>query len=256
MNHPSDPLPLLPAELLRRYSCAEPTDTRFRAIARLRQSLWREQHGYACGRYVDANGRTRRLGPRQPPRRPDRRQPGRPHPDPPRPARDRVSRGRRCHPRRASLDQPVGQPGPDLQSLRPVQATARAGHGRDAPAGPRSGRRGDRGAVRALAGTRPPRLHRRPHRLRRADPLHDTARAARLCRDRDEILGGTRRHRLTGAATLRHTVAVGRRLPRCGRTGPAPRADRAVLARAVACHRDARAGPLSRRHLPKLRVPL
>ena len=64
MNHPSDPLPLLPAELLRRYSCAEPTDTRFRAIARLRQSLWREQHGYACGRYVDANGRARRLGSR------------------------------------------------------------------------------------------------------------------------------------------------------------------------------------------------
>ena len=64
MNHPSDPLPLLPAELLRRYSCAEPTDTRFRAIARLRQSLWREQHGYACGRYLDANGRTRRLGSR------------------------------------------------------------------------------------------------------------------------------------------------------------------------------------------------
>ena len=64
MNHPSDPLPLLPAELLRRYSCAEPTDTRFRAIARLRQSLWREQHGFACGRYLDANGRTRRLGSR------------------------------------------------------------------------------------------------------------------------------------------------------------------------------------------------
>ena len=64
MNHPSDPLPLLPAALLRRYSCAEPTDTRFRAIARLRQSLWREQHGYACGRYLDANGHTRRLGSR------------------------------------------------------------------------------------------------------------------------------------------------------------------------------------------------
>ena len=64
MNHPSDPLPLLPADLLRRYSCAEPTDTRFPAIARLRQSLWREQHGYACGRYLDANGRTRRLGSR------------------------------------------------------------------------------------------------------------------------------------------------------------------------------------------------
>ena len=64
MNHLPDPLPLLPAELLRRYSCAEPTDTRFRAIARLRQSFWREQHGYACGRYLDANGRTRRLGSR------------------------------------------------------------------------------------------------------------------------------------------------------------------------------------------------
>jgi hypothetical protein len=64
MNHPSDPLPLVSAELLRRYSCAEPTDTRFRAIARLRQSLWREQQGYACGRYLDVNGRTRRLGSR------------------------------------------------------------------------------------------------------------------------------------------------------------------------------------------------
>ncbi len=64
MNHPSDPMPLLPADLLRRYSCAAPTDTRFRAIARLRQSLWREQHGFACGRYLDVNGRTRRLGSR------------------------------------------------------------------------------------------------------------------------------------------------------------------------------------------------
>ena len=192
MNHPSDPLPLLPAELLRRYSCAEPTDTRFRAIARLRQSLWREQHGY---RLRPLPGRQRPLAPprqpRQLSRRPDRRQPGRPHPDPPRPARDRLSRGRRCHPRRASLDQPAGQPGPDLQSLRPVQATPGAGHGRDAPAGPRSGRRGDRGAVRALARTRPSRLHRRPHRLRRADPLHDTAGAATpLSRSRSS----TRRH--------------------------------------------------------------
>ena len=64
MTHPTDPLPLLPAELLRRHSCAEPTDTRFRAIARLRQSLWRETQGYPCGRYVDQHGRTRRLGSR------------------------------------------------------------------------------------------------------------------------------------------------------------------------------------------------
>jgi hypothetical protein len=56
------PLPLLPASLLRRYRCAELQDTRFRSVARLRQSLWREQHGYACGRYVHADGRTCRLG--------------------------------------------------------------------------------------------------------------------------------------------------------------------------------------------------
>jgi hypothetical protein len=62
MIHPSNPLPLLPPELLRRYTCAGPVDTRFRSAARLRQSLWREEHGYPCGRYVDGAGRSRRLG--------------------------------------------------------------------------------------------------------------------------------------------------------------------------------------------------
>lgn len=64
MTHPTDPLPLLPAELLRRHSCAEPTEARFRAIALLQLSLWRETQGYSCGRYVDQHGRTRRLGSR------------------------------------------------------------------------------------------------------------------------------------------------------------------------------------------------
>jgi len=64
ITHPTDPLPLLPAELLRRHWCTEPTDTRFRAIARLRQSLWRETQDCPCGRYVDQHGRTRRLGSR------------------------------------------------------------------------------------------------------------------------------------------------------------------------------------------------
>jgi hypothetical protein len=63
-----DPLPLLPTELLRRHHCAEPLDTRFRAVARLRQSLWRQQQGYACGHYLDANGHPRRLGSRVTPR--------------------------------------------------------------------------------------------------------------------------------------------------------------------------------------------
>jgi hypothetical protein len=57
-------LPILPTASLRRYSCAEPNDTRFRAVARLKQSIWREQQGYTGGRYVDAKGRSRRLGSR------------------------------------------------------------------------------------------------------------------------------------------------------------------------------------------------
>jgi len=31
-------------------------------MARLRQSLWREEHGFPCGRYLDGAGRSRRLG--------------------------------------------------------------------------------------------------------------------------------------------------------------------------------------------------
>jgi hypothetical protein len=42
MHPPPTLLPLLPTGLLRRYNCAEPNDTRFRAVARLRQFLWRE----------------------------------------------------------------------------------------------------------------------------------------------------------------------------------------------------------------------
>ncbi len=62
MHPPPTPLPLLPTSLLRRYYCGEPNDTRFRSAARLRQSLWREENGYACGRYVHPDGRTCRLG--------------------------------------------------------------------------------------------------------------------------------------------------------------------------------------------------
>jgi hypothetical protein len=62
MHPPPTPLPLLPAGLLHRDHCAQPNDTRFRSVARLRQSLWREEHGYACGRYLHSDGRTCRLG--------------------------------------------------------------------------------------------------------------------------------------------------------------------------------------------------
>ena len=62
MHPPPTPLPLLPPSLLRQHHCAEPNDTRFRSVARLRQSLWREEHGFACGRYTHPDGRTCRLG--------------------------------------------------------------------------------------------------------------------------------------------------------------------------------------------------
>ena len=48
------PLPILPTALLRRYGYAEQTDTRFRVVARLRQSIWGELQGKTCGRYRDA----------------------------------------------------------------------------------------------------------------------------------------------------------------------------------------------------------
>src|SRR5690349_17201571 len=58
-------VPRLPPELLRQHLCYEPTDTRYRAAARLAQALWRERHGLACGRHRDAaTGRWRRLGSR------------------------------------------------------------------------------------------------------------------------------------------------------------------------------------------------
>ncbi|MBI0436086.1 hypothetical protein D9598_19950 [Roseomonas sp. KE0001] len=58
-------VPRLPPELLRRHACHEPTDTRYRAAARLAQALWRESRGLAAGRYRDAaTGRWRRLGSR------------------------------------------------------------------------------------------------------------------------------------------------------------------------------------------------
>lgn len=62
MHPPPTPLPLLPASLLRQHHCAEPNDTRFRSVARLRQSLRRQEQGYACGRYTHPDGRTCRLG--------------------------------------------------------------------------------------------------------------------------------------------------------------------------------------------------
>ena len=45
----TEPLPLLPPALLRAHHCHDMQDTRFRALARLAQALWRERQGLPCG---------------------------------------------------------------------------------------------------------------------------------------------------------------------------------------------------------------
>jgi hypothetical protein len=58
---PSLVVPALPPELLRRHRCAVPQDTRYRAAARLAQSLWRDRQGHPCGRVRDPTTGHRRL---------------------------------------------------------------------------------------------------------------------------------------------------------------------------------------------------
>lgn len=56
--------PLVPEALLRQHHCLWPSDGRFKAAARLLQSLWREDRGLPVGAFVTADGRRRRLGSR------------------------------------------------------------------------------------------------------------------------------------------------------------------------------------------------
>lgn len=49
--------PLAPEPLLRRHKCFIPGDTRFRAAARLRQSLWREEQGLPAGLHRPGSNR-------------------------------------------------------------------------------------------------------------------------------------------------------------------------------------------------------
>lgn len=55
-------LPLIPERLRRTRHVHEPLDTRFRAAARLLQSLWRERRDLVAGHYADRGGKKRRLG--------------------------------------------------------------------------------------------------------------------------------------------------------------------------------------------------
>ncbi|MFL6725894.1 MAG: PGN_0703 family putative restriction endonuclease [Sphingomicrobium sp.] len=55
-------LPIVPATALRRHRASEPFDHRFRACARLLQSLWRVERGLPIGGFTRASGETKRLG--------------------------------------------------------------------------------------------------------------------------------------------------------------------------------------------------
>jgi hypothetical protein len=63
-DQPLRQLPLVPEPILRRYRVFEPSDTRFRACARLLQALWREQHQLPIGTHASPDGTRRKLGSR------------------------------------------------------------------------------------------------------------------------------------------------------------------------------------------------
>lgn len=62
--HNPELLPLIPERLLRQHHVFERYDTRFRAAARLLQSLWRERRKLPEGHHTNAAGTRRRLGSR------------------------------------------------------------------------------------------------------------------------------------------------------------------------------------------------
>lgn len=57
-------LPIVPTSVLRRHHVHQPLDTRFRACARLLQSVWRTNQSLPMGSYTSRSGVKRRLGSR------------------------------------------------------------------------------------------------------------------------------------------------------------------------------------------------
>lgn len=64
LRQPVRQLPLVPVDLLKSHDVYEKFDTRFRACARLLQSIWREAQELPCGQKRSANNRKTRLGSR------------------------------------------------------------------------------------------------------------------------------------------------------------------------------------------------
>jgi hypothetical protein len=57
-------LPIIPQDILKKHRVDEVTDSRFKACARLLQSLWREDHAFEIGCYRTPEGKRRKLGSR------------------------------------------------------------------------------------------------------------------------------------------------------------------------------------------------
>jgi len=57
-------LPLVPVDILKAHAVNEPTDGRFKAVARLLQALWRKEKGLPIGTHRPRNGKRRKLGSR------------------------------------------------------------------------------------------------------------------------------------------------------------------------------------------------
>lgn len=55
-------LPIVPADVLKRFDVDEQCDTRFSSCARLLQSIWRERRNIAIGNHRRPGGRSRKLG--------------------------------------------------------------------------------------------------------------------------------------------------------------------------------------------------
>ena len=55
-------VPFVPQKILSKHKAYEGSDNRFRAAARLRQALLREQRGWPIGHYLTAKGTRRKLG--------------------------------------------------------------------------------------------------------------------------------------------------------------------------------------------------
>lgn len=63
-GEPLGHLPLIPEAVLRKHSCHETLDGRFRSAARVMQSIWREDRGLPIGSYVGEDKKRRKVGSR------------------------------------------------------------------------------------------------------------------------------------------------------------------------------------------------